>query len=339
VSEFERIYVRCPNWVGDVVMATPALRALAERFPGAELTVGVRASQHGLLRGLSSIGEMVAEDRSSGLWESARALRQRRFDLAVILPNSLRTALAAWLARVPERIGYALNGRRWTLTRSIRPERQGRRRRPVPMPIYYLELVRLVGCERDDPRPELAVTAEEAERAEAVFNRWGLRDGDRLIGINPGASFGSSKLWYPERFAAVADAFSRQGRRVVLLVGPGEEPLAREIERAAAERLINTASDVLPLDLLKPVIRRLELLVTNDTGPRHIAVAFDVPAVVLMGPTDPRYTAYCLDRTRVIRFDVPCGPCHLKRCPLDHRCMKAITPDHVLAAAGEIQAR
>jgi heptosyltransferase-2 len=184
------------------------------------------------------------------------------------------------------------------------------------------------------------VTPECEERAREYRKAFGIEAGEPLIGLNPGASFGASKLWPARHFAAFGDAVSeRYGLRTILFVGPGEEGIAAEIERLMERKPINTAARPLPLDVLKPFIRDLKLLVTTDTGPRQYAVAFGVPAVVVMGPTDPRYSAINLEKTEVVRHDVPCGPCHLKVCPIDHRCMVGITPQEVLGRLEELDRR
>ncbi|MEQ8764961.1 MAG: lipopolysaccharide heptosyltransferase II [Planctomycetota bacterium] len=329
------VYVRMPNWVGDVVMATPALAALRARFPDSKILVAAKPFQHGLLNGLPSIDALwPVEGRGlRGSRMRAHELRGAGCGTAVLLPNSLRTALAPWLAGVPVRVGTALNGRGLLLTHRVHPPREGRRRRPEPMPIYYLRLSEQVGAGGDPEAVHLVVTDEDEAKAQAHFDAWGLTANDAVVGLNPGASFGASKLWLPEHWAALADRLSDEGLRVVLLVGPGEEAIADEIASRAKKPVINTSKDIVRLDALKAVCRRLSLLVTNDTGPRHIASAVGTAAVVLMGPTDARYTAYGLSSVSVLQSGATCAPCHLKRCPLDHRCMRDIHWERVASVA------
>jgi heptosyltransferase-2 len=287
-----------------------------------------------ILEGSTDFDEVLLERAGhspAGLARLVRDLRRRRFDLALIFPNSFRTALIPFLARVPRRAGYRRNLRGPLLTDPVEYEREGRRRRPMPMPLFYARLCEKVGVARGDGRPRLQVTAACEERAEERRRELGIAPGEKLVGLNPGASFGASKLWPPRHFARLGDAITeRHGLRTILFVGPGEEPIAAEIEKEMRRKPINTAARPLDLDVLKPFIRDLQLLVTTDTGPRQYAVAFGVPAVVVMGPTDPRYSAINLEKTEVVRHDVPCGPCHLKTCPIDHRCMVGITPEEVL---------
>jgi heptosyltransferase-2 len=170
-----------------------------------------------------------------------------------------------------------------------------------------------------------------------VFVRHGIVPADLIIVIIPGATFGSSKCWQDSSFAAVADALIQQYQAKILIIpGPGELEIAQSIIRKMEQPPIVMGDQVLPLDQLMALIRRCSLLITNDTGPRHFGVAFNKPGIVIMGPTDPRYTDYQLDKTIVLRDGVDCAPCHLKECPTDHRCMTRITPDRVLSAAREM---
>lgn len=324
-------------------MATGPLAALRGAFPGARITMLIKPGRDGILQGSPDIDEIVI-DRSQhsplGLWRLARHLRVRRFDLALLLPNSLRVALLAFLAGIPRRVGYRRGARAMLLTDIVEYEREGRRRKPVPMPLFYRALCAKVGVDVHDTRPRLPVTEECERRAREHRARLGIREGEALIGLNPGASFGASKLWPPEHFARTADALHRRyGLRSLIFVGPGEEAIGDAIEQRMETPVVNTARRILPLDVLKPFVRDLKLLVSTDTGPRQYAVAFGTPVVVVMGPTDPRYSGIHLERTEVIRHDVPCGPCHLKVCPIDHRCMVGIAPEEVLAKVEELDRR
>ena len=334
MSSFDNILIVGPSWVGDIVMATASLAAVRRTFPDARITVLLEPGRDRILEGFEAIDEILI-DRSGhsplGLWRLSRDLGSRRFDLALLLPSSLRVAALAFLARIPRRVGYRRGGRAVLLTDVVEYEREGKKRKPVPMPLFYRALCERVGVAVEDTKPRLAVSPECEGRASEYRARFGIGEGEALIGLNPGASFGASKLWPPEHFARVADSLhARYGLRSIIFLGPGEEGIGDAIEKRMETPVINTAPDILPLDVLKPVVRDLKLMVSTDTGPRQYAVAFGVPVVVVMGPTDPRYSGIHLERTEVIRHDVPCGPCHLKVCPIDHRCMVGITPEEVL---------
>ena len=329
-------------------MATPALARLRAAFPAAHITVGVRPYLKALLSGSPFFDELLDQPRCRSLAElrqQARALRQRAFDLAVVLPNSLQTGLLVRLAGIPRRLGY-LQGRPFTMTHGLRAQRNrslfgrhGPRRLPTPMPQYYARLLDLLAIPPVPDRPQLHVSPGEDAYVDAWLRERAVPADAALLLLNPGASFGASKLWLGDRFAAVARYFRDQhGMVPIFLAGPAEVELVRGMARDADA--LDTTDPILPLSYLKALVRRARLLITTDTGPRHIAVAFGVPLVCLMGPTDPRYTNYCLDETILIRRDIECSPCHRKVCPLGHHdCMRGIEVDAVVAAGERLLAR
>lgn len=330
-----RILVRLPSWVGDAVLVTPALRALRRAYPEARVVAQGRAHLEALLDGAWLFDEYLPTARGTGAGATnARAARAVGADVAFVFPHSFRSAWEVFRARVPRRFGYAREGRSILLTDSLSVHRKGGRRFPVPMILQYLELVAMVGAEPDACGPRLGIPEGLRARAVEALGRLGVRDGDRLVGLNPGASFGPSKIWPVEYVAELGDRFqSETGRRALLLGGPGEEGLLREVQSRMKTTPINTADALLPLDVLKVALERCDVVVTTDAGPRHIAVAVGTPTVCLMGPTDPRYTHSHLGPSVVLRRDVPCGPCHLKVCPLDHRCLRQISSTEVFEVA------
>jgi len=336
----ETIHVRLPNWVGDVVMATPALRALRRAAPRARIVLVGAATSRRLLAGLDCFDDFFVLDRRgrhaglTGFLRAARELARDRDRLFVLLPNSISSALLARAARSRCVLGYWSRERFLLLDARPRLEMEGIRRRPIPMTRLYLDLLRAVGVESADETLALAIGGDEEERASAALRSLGIGADEPYFAANPGASFGASKFWTLEGFAGtIRGLHERRGLRTLVLCGPGEEELARSISAAAGASAVDTSRSPLPLELLKPVLRRARLLVTTDTGPRHIATAFGTPCIVVMGPTDPRHTNSNLEATRVLRVDVDCGPCHLKVCPLDHRCMTRIGAPDALAAA------
>jgi heptosyltransferase II len=339
----KNILIRVPNPIGDLVMATVSFADLRRSFPQAHISLLVRASQARVVEGAEYYDDLIIDDSASSLrhvWSLARTLRRRRFDLCLLFTNSLRTAFVMALADIPERIGFAKGGQGFFLTRAVPPILQSNKKwLPMPMPRIYARLCEAVGAAGTDGWPQLAVTSECEERAHNLRRELGIGDGERLIGLVPGASFGQSKLWPPASFAALADRLTdRYGLRTILLSGPGEEAIARELIGHMNARPI-TPERPLDLALLKPFIRDLALLVTTDSGPRHYGTAFRVPTVTVMGPTDPRWSSANLELQEVVRHDVPCGPCHLPVCPLDHRCMIGITPEEVLTRIEQLDQR
>ncbi|MBM4032187.1 MAG: lipopolysaccharide heptosyltransferase II [Planctomycetes bacterium] len=337
--EAKRIVVRAPNWVGDVVMATPTFRALRENCPKAHIAVALRPYVRPILNGAPWFDETIAaEDRGWGnFWSLVRTLRAGDFDLAVILPNSFRTALEAWLGRVRYRIGYDRRRRGVLLSAPIAPPRDSKGRFiPRNMVDYYLTLCEHLGCQGLSQREELFITPECQARADAFLAKHGVAPDAKLVGMNPGGAFGSSKLWPADRFVAVGDALAERGLRTILFGSPAERPILEKIAGSMRDKPLLPEPGELDLDVLKPLVKRCSLLITNDTGARHFAVAFDVPAVTIMGSTSPRYTEVNMEKQIVVRVDVDCGPCQEKVCKTDHRCMTLITPDMVLGAAGRL---
>jgi heptosyltransferase-2 len=327
--------------VGDVVMATPALRSLRDSFPAAQIDLTLVPYVRKIVEHAPWFDRIIdysPESEHKGLFGHLRylgALRKNRYDLIVVLPNSFSSALLAFLSGAAHRIGYDRQGRGFLLTQKVAPPAENGTFVPQPMVEYYLRLCEELGANIESKKTELFVDAESERRADELFDKYGVGKGRAVVAINPGAAYGSSKLWEAGRFAQVGDRLVKHDRcDVVLLGGPAEKEIARDIASAAQSNLINLAEEDVPLDLLKSVIKRCDLLITVDSGPRHFAVAFDKPVVVLMGPTDPRYTNSNLDKTVVLRIDdLECISCHHKECPTNHECMKRIAPEMVLEAA------
>ena len=335
----EKIAVLLPNHLGDVVMATPALRALRRGRPDAEITAVIRASLIGVLRGAPWIDLFVSHDiyRSGGklaqFRERMRVARQLRgSDVALVLPNSFASALLAFASRAPVRVGYARRGRGLLLSDAVPAPRVNGHFVPLAMERYYLELARRLGAPDLGTQIELFPEADAERECDALFASHGL-GGRPLVCLAPGAGFGPSKLWPLEYVAEVARALRADGADVALVHGPGEGGLAAEIATRAGVVLAMLGGDSMSLSLLKSVLARAQLLVCNDAGARHIAAAFEVPTIVLMGPTAVGYTNLNLKRTKLLREPVECSPCQLKVCPIDHRCMTRLLPARVLAEA------
>ena len=337
----ERILIVMPSWVGDAVMATPALRAIRARFPAARISLLIRPSIRDVVADGPWFDDLLEwpPDRPGwrrlmDLWAAAQRIRRGRFHRAVLLPNSFRAALAVWLGGVPRRLGYDRDGRGFLLTDRLLPKRDGRKFALVSTVHYYNELAIRLGCEPPGERFVLGVSPADAATVQARLHGWQVADHHPLVVINPGVSFGPSKLWPPERFAAVADRLVNEfDARVVVTCGPGEEALAWRIHDAMAHPPLVVDRPRGTLGQLKALIRRCDLLLTNDTGPRHFAKAFGRPVVTVFGSTFPEWTHTDYPPERIVRVPVDCGPCQLKVCPLDHRCMTGVTVDLVFQAA------
>jgi heptosyltransferase-2 len=338
-----KIAIFWPNWVGDVVMATPAVRALRQHFPDAKLLGILRPYVASVLEGCPWLDEWIAFN-SVGPWAHrwpavAARLRHADVDWAVLFPNSFRAALAAWLGRCRRRVGYCRYGRSWLLTDRLQPLRDSQGRlTPSPVIDAYNRLVEPLGCAPPSYRMELFTTPQDEAGAERVWEQAGFRHQTEVICLNPGAAFGSAKHWPTEYFAQLARQLSDQrGSGVLVLCGPNERGLAEEIMTQAGSPLVHSlAEHSLSLGLTKACVRRANLLITTDSGPRHFAAAFDRPVVTLFGPTHIAWTETYYPRALHLQKEVDCGPCQRRVCPLDHRCMKLLTPIEVFTAAEEV---
>ena len=342
----QSIAVFLPNWVGDAVMATPALRAIRQHFRNSRLIGILRSYVAGVLEGTRWLDQQILLEPSghwSRRWPAVAArLRRERVDLAVLLPNSFRSALVARLGGCRHRVGYARYGRGCLLTDALAPT-QGTDGRPTPSPIIdaYNRIAERVGCPRPGYRQELATTERDELAADCVWQQEFKHNHPEVVCLNPGAAFGSAKHWSAESFAILAQKLvDRRGSAVLVLCGPKEVELARQIVHLASRpQVASIAGRPLSLGLTKACVRRSDLLITTDSGPRHFAAAFDRPVVALFGPTHIAWTETYFEKAVHLQKEVACGPCQLRVCPLDHRCMKLLTTEEVFAAAASLLAR
>jgi heptosyltransferase-2 len=332
-----RILIRCPNPLGDAVMATPVFRAVRRAQPEAEIVVLGPPQHAGLLRDLPHFDRYLPiEGRSlRDIW--ARAQRFRGFDWALVLPDSPRAALESYLARIPERAGYARDVfRRHMLTRSLPPPMRDGKRMAISMIERYQRISRLLGVSDAGLELDLIVHDEARERVREKLASHGVTDAPLLL-VTPGASYGGSKLWPPPYFAEASDAIAaRHGLLPVILPAPSADEIAIAGEVSGHMQAHHVSLEPGSLEELKAVVERSTLVLSNDTGPRHVAVALDRPVITLMGATDPMHTHHLLERQRVLWEEVACRPCGLKECPIDHRCLVRLAPSRVVAAAGEL---
>lgn len=338
----QRILVRAPNWIGDAVMCEPALRGLRSLFPSAELTILAKPSIAELYTGCSGVDQvLVYDDKGShagiaGKWALAGLLRRHYFDLAVLFQNAFEAAFLAWLAGIPRRYGYATDGRVLFLTQPVAVPRSENLMHQVE---YYWNMLKPLGVSGDAPLPTLHVSTDEDRIVDDRLASAGIDSAHLMVGINPGSTYGSAKRWLPERFAEVAQRMVRQLEReagvciaVAILGGRGEESLGKNIASRLDCRSI-VLSGATTIRELMAVVKRCRLLITNDTGPMHIAAAFGIPIVAVFGPTDSRTTAPYGQERSVVREPVDCAPCLLRDCPIDHRCMTRISVDRVYETA------
>jgi heptosyltransferase-2 len=332
-----------PNWIGDCVMATPTLRALRRQFPADTLIGVVRPYVADVLAGTNWLDELLPYDRKSrdaaqhfsGVCEQLRA---RQLDIAVLLTNSLSSAWLAWRSGARRRIGYARNGRSLLLTERLIAPRVGWNWAPISAVDYYLELAYALDAPLEPRRLELATTPADEQAADRAWAKLGLARASRVVAISTGGAFGAAKRWPDEYFAQLARRLATDdGAAVLVVCGPAERDAAQAIVQQASHPLVKSLADEpLSLGLSKACIRRIDLLVATDSGPRHFGGAFGVPTISLFGPTDPRWSInYHAGETRLFET-VACGPCGQRECPLGHhQCMRGLSVDRVYRAASD----
>jgi heptosyltransferase-2 len=310
-----KILVRATNWIGDAVMSLPALRALRQRYPEAEITILAKPWVADLYQGWRIIPFEGAS------WSLIQRLRRERFDLAVLFPNSFSSAAIVRLTGVKRIVGYARDGRSLLLTDAVAtpPPRHER--------FYYLELLHRAGIIDAVPEvPEILFDgiAEARARGEALFRAAGVAL--PVVGVSPGAAFGTAKRWLPERFA---EAARRMGGSVAVFGSPPERALCDEVARAAGGRSFAGATSLRDFIDMTAACR---IFLANDSGAMHIAAALGVPSVTVFGPTNEKATGPTGPRAVIVREPVECAPCGKRECPIDHRCMTRVTVEQVVTA-------
>ena len=322
---FRKILVRATNWVGDAVMSLPALRALREKFPDAEIAILAKpwvADLYGREPFCDRLIPYTACDLPSK-WRAGRELAGCGFDCAILLQNAFEAAAIAFAARVPERIGYARDGRSALLTRAVPVPRRDEIRRHERF--YYLELLRRAGIlekmpENDSIRLDGAAAAREAGLAR--FEKFGM--GDAVIGVSPGAAYGTAKRWLPDRFADAANRVAKQiGASVAIFGSKDERDLCESVAAAVKVPVRNFAGETSLGEFIE-MAAACRVYLTNDSGAMHIASALGVPTVAIFGATDDIGTGPTGPLARVVRENVECSPCLKRECPIDHRCMTRV---------------
>jgi heptosyltransferase II len=377
-----RILIRGTNWLGDAVMTTPALLRLREKFSTAHIAVLVPEKLAELWKNHPAVDEIISFSADEGIWKVSRKLRYGsgpeilrgargkfhagpaeippRYDFALVLPNSPRSALEVFLAGIPQRIGYARPWRNFFLTQVVAPrteavkmhkrtaaeirelassnsklKTQNSKFSPAAHQVHeYLNLTAAMGANPEPVAPQLAVTPEEVEASKVKF---GL---DKIVqpvfGLNPGAEYGSAKRWPVEKFIAAAKEIERQTNCAwILFGGKSDAAITNQIESAIRHppsAILNLAGKT-SLRELMALLKCCRVLLTNDTGPMHVATALGTPVVVLFGSTSPELTGPVFSvNARILKSDAPCSPCFLRECPIDFRCMNGITVERVVEA-------
>lgn len=328
--------LRAPNWVGDLVMATPLFEAALGHAHFARVSIALRAHLAPLLAGGPCAGHVVELARGRSETELYRALAP---DAIVLFSNSFAAAWRAFRARIPLRAGAALAGRAVLLTHRVVPPRRHGRRVPIPTAHLLADVAGLVGIQPASLHPRLYADAAARRSVRAELLALGLAAGARYVLCTPSAAFGAAKLWPARHHARTLELLhERFGLAAVVTGAPGEETVVQAVARACRTPVVDFSRAPRDLERLKALVADAALLVTSDSGPRWFAAAFDVPCVTLMGPNFPELTASALERCEVVRLEgLECAPCLARVCPLGHhRCMEALEPERAVAAAARL---
>ena len=358
-----RILIRGTNWLGDAVITTSALLRLREKFPDTHITLLTPEKLRDLWLHHPAVNEIISFAPGDTVFSVGKKLRAGKFDLALVLPNSPRSAIETWLAGIPERIGYARPWRNFFLTQSVAP-RAGAvkmQKRPVaeikrlisqnpearpktPTSAHqiheYLHLAATLGANPEPLAPLLTMTVEETEAAKMKFGLSKITQ--PIFGLNPGAEYGPAKRWPVEKFTAAAKEIQQRTNCVwILFGGKNDQPLTALIESGIRnpQSAIRNLSGQTSLRELMALLKLCRVLLTNDTGPMHVAAALGTPVVVPFGSTSPELTGPGLPgdpRHRLLKSEVPCSPCFLRECPIDFRCMKDISAERVVEAVLQV---
>jgi heptosyltransferase-2 len=369
---FRRVLVRGVNWLGDAVMTTPALQRLREALPDTHITLLTHQKLADLWQHHPSLNAIITFSAGESPWSVARRLRAENFEAALVLPNSPRSALEVWLARIPQRIGYARQWRNWLLTQLV-AQRPGQMRMPkrsvseihrlvrdsasssppasgcAPHRLAhqshdYLHLAAALGANPEPLPPKLEVTPAEMQQADdTLLSDWRRKAPNTvpgkpliLLGLNPGAEYGPAKRWPAESFAAVAREVTRKTTNCLWLAfgGAGDRELCADVARLAGDRVLNLAGKT-SLRQLMALLKLCRVVLTNDSGPMHVAAALGTSVVVPFGSTSPELTAPGLPgdpHHQLLTSAAPCSPCFRRTCPIDFRCMTGIGPERVVEA-------
>ena len=344
-DHIHRVVVRVPNWLGDVVMAVPALRELRRALPDAHIAVVSRPGTADIFIDADYVDEVLVYDRAGlvSAWNQAGEWRRRKFDLAVLFQNAFEAAAIAFLSRVPARIAYATERRGALLTH------------PVASPVwkderhesfYYLNIVtelkrllyRTSSIETTEPRFDLHVSEDRKRKALDLLLEHGARENAPLALLCPGSVNSRAKRWPAQRYAALADRLVESGANVALIGSPGESDVTQEVCKHAQRQLVVLTGKTTIAEATA-LISIADVLITNDTGPAHIGAALSTPTLVIFGPTNPLTTYPLSSNAEIIRRPPDCAPCMLRDCPIDHRCMTAIAPEEVFERASALISR
>ncbi|MBI5779440.1 MAG: lipopolysaccharide heptosyltransferase II [Planctomycetes bacterium] len=327
---YKRILIKSPNWLGDAVMALPTVKGMRTLFPESHLAVLVKSELADLFQHDSDINEVISYESRKGLkrlsseYKLIKEVKSKGFDLALILPRSFHSALIGFLSKIPNRIGYSADSRGKLLTQSLPRDKESITQHRV---YYFHNLLNIIGRPVSFSAPR--ITIPKAIR-DWVTDKLAYVKGHAVVGLNPGATYGSAKCWPAERYARLARELINKKKAWVIIFGsPAEEKLGASIARQINHHQVLDFTGQTSITQMAGLLAGCKLLVTNDTGTMHVAAAVNTPVVAIFGPTDHVTTPPFGSNHTIIRKEVACSPCLKRTCPTDHRCMTLITVEDI----------
>ena len=333
-QDVRKILVRSPNWIGDTVMMIPSLMALKATFPYAQITVLAKPWVIPLLENHPSVDKIMIYTKNESVFTSLkeviriiRWLKTERFDMAILFQNAFEAAFLAYIGKVSYRVGYTTDGRGFLLTHKVKKDRHILCGHQIE---YFLNLIEAMDLRIEERKPILYVNDADIRSGSSMLSAFGVENDSFVLGINPGAEYGSAKRWPEERFATIGEwATKRWNARVVIFGSPSEIEIAGKVAHLMhSAKPVNLCGKT-TLGQAMALIKRCNFYLTNDSGLMHIAAAFNIPLVAVFGPTDHIVTSPVSKNARIVRHNVDCSPCLKEVCPSDHSCMLSIEPEEV----------
>lgn len=329
-----KILIRGTNWVGDAIMTLPAVASIRATYPKAHIAMLVKPWVADIYKLFSALDEIIIYenkfDSPAGVFKLAQKLREKKFDLAILLQNAIEAAIIAVAARIPLRAGYDSDARGLLLTNRVKRTDEIKK---VHQTDYYLEMVKALGCVSVGREMHMETKINLAEAQNILRKFLPGEIGKPIIGMAPGATYGPAKKWFPERFAEVADKLAEKfSVQTIVMGGKSDEETIREVVKLASSKLINLAGRTTLQEAIY-LISQCRIFISNDSGLMHIAGALNIPTVAIFGSTNPVTTSPVGSKSVIVRHEVSCSPCLKKNCPTDFQCMKMISVNDVLQVA------
>jgi heptosyltransferase-2 len=338
-SEIRKVLIRSANWVGDTVMSLPAIASIRHGFPQAEIAILAKPWVAEIFRNHPIVDRVILYQSQGihqgiqGKWRLAKELKKEYFDLAVLLQNAFEAAFISFLARIPRRAGYDTDGRRFLLTDSVTCSPKIKDLHQID---YYLRLIQSLGFPSTEPTPLIKISQEQQQEANRLLNSLGVKEMEEVVGIGPGATYGSAKQWFPERYGKLAEKIGKDfGSRVLIFGSREDKDVGVQVSHHSRAPLINLTG-LTTLSEAMALIARCRLFITNDSGLMHVAAALRTPVIALFGSTNSRKTGPKGGFCRIISKPLSCAPCMKPECPEDRKCMDLISVEDVYEEVNKI---